>query len=117
MRCSAVAAVVAVLGPGAFVPLRQFRSPPNGGNNRDKWTSGLWHSVLADFNIRGVQLGVIELNAIDSTAPLGTSEPDPLNFSETIITGPATTLGDPRLPPECARLPGQRLRRHPAVAE
>jgi hypothetical protein len=90
-----------------FVALRQVSSPLGGGPECRKWTAGLWRAVLDDFNVDGVQIGVTALNAISRESALRMTTPaDPLMFTEAIITGPAVSLGDPRLPASCERLPG-----------
>jgi hypothetical protein len=90
-----------------FVPLRQVSSPLSGGHDCEKWTAGLWLAVLVDDNVHGVQLGVTKLDAFDLGSPLRTTRPsNPLVFTEAVITGPAVSLGDPRLPASCEHLPG-----------
>lgn len=94
-----------------FIPLRQVSSPLDGGADCDRWTGGMWLAALTSFNVPGVQLGVTKLNAIDLHAvaratPRAGRMQDPLTFSEAVITGPATALGDPRLPVACKRLRG-----------
>jgi hypothetical protein len=87
--------------------LRQVSSPLDGGRDCAKWTAGLWLAVLDDFDVHGVQLGVTTLNAFDRGSALKATKPsNPLTFSEAVITGPAVSLGDPRLPASCEHLPG-----------
>jgi hypothetical protein len=88
-----------------FVALRQASSPLSGGHDCEKWTAGLWRAALDDYNVPGVQLGVTKLDAFSRGSALKTTRP-PLTFTEAIITGPAVSLGDPRLPASCERLPG-----------
>jgi hypothetical protein len=90
-----------------FVALRQVSSPLSGGHDCEKWTAGLWRAVLDDYNVHGVQLGVTKLNAFSRESALRTTKlPNPLTFSEAVITGPAVSLGDPRLPASCEHPPG-----------
>lgn len=90
-----------------FVALRQVSSPLRGGRDCEKWTAGLWRAVLDDYNVHGVQLGVTKLDAFSRGSALRmTKLPNPLIFTEAVITGPAVSLGDPRLPASCEHLPG-----------
>jgi hypothetical protein len=101
----AVVALPVIDRRSMFIPLRQVSSPLDGGHDCERWTAGLWLAVLDDVNVRGVQLGVTELNAVTAEAALrGTKIAHPLMFSEAVITGPAVSLGDPRLPAKCAHL-------------
>jgi hypothetical protein len=104
---SAVVALPVTDRTSMFIPIRQVSSPLHGGRDCDKWTAGLWRAVLDDFNVHGVQMGVTELNAISRESALRMTKPsNPLMFTEALITGPAVSLGDPRLPASCAQLPG-----------
>jgi hypothetical protein len=90
-----------------FVALRQASSPLSGGHDCEKWTAGLWRAVLDDYNVHGVQLGVTKLNAFSRESTLKMTKPaNPLTFTEAVITGPAVSLGDPRLPASCEHPPG-----------
>src|SRR5258705_116668 len=90
-----------------FVALHQVSSPLRGGRDCEKWTAGLWRAVLHDFNVHGVQLGVTRLNAFSRGSALRMTKPShPLTLTETVPTGPAVSLGDPRLPASCEHLPG-----------
>ncbi|MEV4320766.1 hypothetical protein AB0J37_00885 [Microbispora rosea] len=66
-----------------------------------RWNEGAWRVVLRDFNQRGVQIAATRLRA-------AADEPSdrPAEFSETIVTGPASmlsALGDPAAMASCRK--------------
>ncbi len=118
-----------------FIPLRMISSPLYGAPACDKWTAGLWSTVLHDFNHQGVQIGVTELETPEHTSATGpqpdaeslfrelrneseggshkldlnASTEDHLTFGEAIITGPAqmlASLADTSEVASCGRLTG-----------
>ncbi|MGW5688875.1 hypothetical protein [Nonomuraea sp. NPDC003754] len=118
-----------------FIPLRMNSSPMSGAPACDKWTGGLWTTVLRDFNDPGVQMAVTTLETpaptsetdeprdaeslfrelrnpaagVQSKRGSAASAGDHLIFSEAIITGPAqmlASLADTSEVASCRRLTG-----------
>lgn len=90
-----------VLDGSMFIGLRMMSSPLYGPPPCEKWTSGMWHLALRDFDQRGVWIAA---TALESSRPA-----DPLVFGEAVITGPGAMLehlADTSGVESCRRLKG-----------
>ncbi|MEW9548128.1 hypothetical protein [Nonomuraea sp. NPDC050783] len=91
----------------AFIPWRQISGPFTGPEECDKWTTGMWFTVLREHNTPGVHLAVTMISDLSGPETRPQGRPEGAVFSEGIITGPAATLnrlGDPSLPARCRHL-------------
>ncbi|GAA4203627.1 hypothetical protein [Microbispora amethystogenes] len=101
-----VALPAAVDSASEFISLRQAAGASPETSTCERWASGSWRVALRDFNRPGVRIAATLLSATREGAWKRSAE-----FSETILTGPASMLsglGDPAEMGSCRTFPSEQ---------